>query len=210
MADAPNPDRPQAVIRLATEEDAAAIAAIYAPFCDNEAVSFEYAAPAPSEIASRIRAITAQWPWLVLVEGGTVGGYAYASRHRERAAYGWAVDTAVYIGDGYRGRGAGRALYHALFDLLALQGYFKACAGITMPNPASIALHETFGFEKVGIYRGIGYKKGAWRDVAWYEASLQPEQNEPPLPRALADIMGTDAWKKILARRVHLAPHPSS
>jgi len=94
-------------IRLATEADAAAIAAIYAPFCETNVVSFEYAAPTPSEMASRIRTITALLPWLVLEEEGTIAGYAYAGKHRERAAYGWAVDSAVYIGDGYRGKGAG-------------------------------------------------------------------------------------------------------
>jgi L-amino acid N-acyltransferase YncA len=175
-------------IRLATERDAAAVAAIYAPFCDSTAVSFESAAPSPEEMANRIRAITAQWPWLVLEMGGVVAGYAYASRHRERAAYAWAVDTAVYLGDGYRGQGAGRALYTALVGILRAQGYFKACAGITLPNPASVALHLAIGFTPVGVYRGIGYKLGAWRDVAWYELALQPERADPAPPRRCAEV----------------------
>jgi phosphinothricin acetyltransferase len=186
-------------IRLAAEQDAPAIAAIYAPFCDAHVVSFEYAAPTAEEMASRVRSITEQLPWLVLDDEGTIGGYAYAGRHRERAAYGWAVDTAVYIGDGYRGRGAGRSLYAALFALLTLQGYFKACAGITMPNPASVALHEALGFKLVGVYRGIGYKKGSWHDVVWYEAALQPERPDPPVPRPVGDFVGTGAWRKILS-----------
>jgi L-amino acid N-acyltransferase YncA len=186
-------------IRLATEEDAVAIAAIYAPFCDAGVVSFEVAGPAPEEMAGRIRTITAQWPWLVLDDAGTVVGYAYAGRHRDRAAYRWAVDTAVYIGDGHRGRGGGRALYQALFAILRLQGYFKACAGITMPNPASVALHERMGFTLVGVYRGIGYKKGSWHDVAWYEAAVQQERPEPPEPRPVSDVIGTDLWRNILS-----------
>ena len=147
-------------LRLATEQDAPAIAAIYAPFCEASVVSFETAAPTPEDMASRIRTVTAQLPWLVLDDAGTVGGYAYAGRHHERAAYGWAVNAAVYIGEGYRGRGVGRALYTALFDVLRLQGYFKACAGITLPNPASVGLHEAMGFTLVGVYRRHRLQEG--------------------------------------------------
>ena len=186
-------------LRLAAEQDAPAIAAIYAPFCDTNVVSFEYTAPTPQEMASRIRAVTARLPWLVMEDAGTVCGYAYAGAHHERAAYRWAVNTAVYIGDGYRGRGVGRALYTALFNLLRLQGYFKACAGITLPNPASVGLHEAMGLTPVGVYRGIGYKKGAWHDVIWYEMALQPERLDPPAPRPISDFIGTDVWRRILS-----------
>jgi L-amino acid N-acyltransferase YncA len=186
-------------IRLATEQDSPAIAAIYAPFCDRNVVSFEYTAPTPEEMAGRIRTISALWPWLVLDDAGTVAGYAYAGRHRERAAYRWAVDTAVYVADGYRGRGVGRSLYTALFGVLRLQGYFKACAGIAMPNQASVALHEAMGFTLVGVYRGIGYKMGSWHDVSWYEAVVQPERADPPTPRPVSDFVGNGAWRRILA-----------
>jgi phosphinothricin acetyltransferase len=177
-------------IRLASERDAVAVAAIYAPFCDSRAVSFEITAPSRDEMANRIRTTTAQFPWLVLEDGGTVAGYAYASRHRDRAAYQWAVDAAVYVGDGYRGRGVGRALYTSLFELLTLQGYFKVCAGITLPNPASVGLHEAVGFKLVGVYRGIGYKLGAWHDVAWYELVLQPERENPTPPKPISGVTG--------------------
>jgi L-amino acid N-acyltransferase YncA len=189
-------------IRLATERDASAVAAIYAPFCDASVVSFEYTAPTAADMAGRIHTVTSQWPWLVLDDAGTVGGYAYAGRHRDRAAYGWAVDTAVYVGEGYRRRGVGRALYTALFGLLKLQGYVKACAGITIPNPGSVALHEALGFTRVGVYRGIGYKKGGWHDVAWYEALVQPERTDPPAPKAISELIGTDASQKILSEAV--------
>jgi phosphinothricin acetyltransferase len=105
----------------------------------------------------------------------------------------------VYVADGYRGRGAGRSLYTALFGALKLQGYFKACAGITLPNPASVALHEAFGFKMVGVYRGIGYKKGSWHDVAWYEAEVQPERPDPQAPRPVSDFLGTEAWRNVLS-----------
>ncbi len=176
------------MIRLATQHDAAAVAAIYAPFCDSNVVSFEYVAPTAEEMATRIRTITAQWPWLVLDDGGAIAGYAYASRHRERAAYAWAVDTAVYVCEANRGRGVGRALYAALFEILKSQGYFKACAGISLPNPASVGLHQAVGFTLVGVYRGIGYKHGGWHDVAWYEANLQPERMDPPPPRPISAL----------------------
>lgn len=177
-------------IRLATEADAAAVARIYAPFCESTAVSFETSAPSSEEMASRIRAVVAQWPWLVLEDRGNVAGYAYATKHRDRAAYMWAVDTAIYIDDGHRGRGVGRALYMALFDLLRVQGYFKACAGITLPNPASVGLHTAVGFIEVGVYRGIGYKNGAWHDVGWYELALQPERDNPALPKPISEVKG--------------------
>jgi L-amino acid N-acyltransferase YncA len=186
-------------LRLATARDAAAVAAIYAPFCESSVVSFEYAAPSAEEMASRIQAVTAQYPWLVMEDDGTVCGYAYAGRHHERAAYGWAVNTAVYNAEGYRRRGVGRALYTALFDLLRLQGYFKACAGITLPNPASVGLHEAMGFTPIGVYRGVGYKKGGWHDVAWYEVALQPERLDPPAPRPISDVVETDSWQRILS-----------
>jgi L-amino acid N-acyltransferase YncA len=186
-----------APIRGATEKDAAAIAAIYAPYCDAKAVSFEVVAPTPDEMAKRISTTTMQWPWLVLEQDGAVAGYAYASRHRDRAAYQWAVDTAVYVGEGHRGRGMGRALYTALFELLRLQGYFKACGGITLPNPASVGLHEAVGFKLVGVYRGIGYKLGSWHDVAWYELVLQPERGNPPPPKPISEVTGALSGENI-------------
>jgi L-amino acid N-acyltransferase YncA len=169
-------------IRLATESDAPAVAAIYAPFCEFTAVSFEVEAPTPHTMAARIRSITVHYPWLIMDDNGAVAGYAYAGRHRERAAYQWAVDVAVYVSPSHQRRGVGRALYTRLFDLLRRQGYFKAYGGITLPNPGSVGLHEAMGFTLVGVYRGVGYKLGEWHDVAWYQKTLQPERSEPPAP----------------------------
>jgi phosphinothricin acetyltransferase len=181
-------------IRLASRHDAAAVAGIYGPFCESTAVSFEYVAPSAEEIAKRIETITARLPWLVLDDSGVVGGYAYASPHRERAAYGWSVDTAVYVSPTYRRRGAGRALYKTLFELLALQGYFKAYAGITLPNDASVRLHERVGFTLVGVYPGVGYKFGAWHDVAWYQIPLQAERMNPDPPVPVSTVVESSAW----------------
>ncbi|MGH7308962.1 MAG: arsinothricin resistance N-acetyltransferase ArsN1 family B [Candidatus Rokuibacteriota bacterium] len=189
-----------ATLRLAADTDAAAVAAIYAPFCTSTAVSFESAAPSAAEMADRIRAVAGRLPWLVLEADGTVAGYVYASPHRERAAYGWAVDTAVYVAPRHRRYGVGRALYTTLFQVLQLQGYYKAYAGITLPNPASVGLHEAVGFELVGVYRGVGYKLGAWHDVAWYGLALQPERPEPGAPLPLAGVLGSPRWLEAIAR----------
>jgi len=188
------------IIRLAAEADAAAVAAIYGPFCDRTAVSFEYAAPSTEEMANRIRTITTQLPWLVLEHGGTVVGYVYASRHKERAGYNWSVDTAAYVSPSHHRCGVGRALYTALLELLRLQGYFKAYAGVTLPNNASVGLHESIGFTLVGIYRGIGYKHGAWQDVAWYQTALQPERLNPTPPVPISALVDSKGWTDAVAQ----------
>lgn len=203
-----------ATIRLAEDRDAAAIAAIYAPHCEASAVSFELVAPSPDEMAKRIRTVSAEHPWLVLeVEDaacqaeprGKEGerrlvGYAYASPHHERAAYQWSVSTAIYVSNAYHRRGVGRALYTTLFELLRALGYFKATAGITLPNPASVGLHEAFGFTPVGVYRQIGHKMGAWHDVAWFEAEVQPIAENPAPPRSIAAMKGAPEWHAAVAK----------
>lgn len=188
-----------ALIRLAGAADAPAIAAIYAPFCESTSVSFENIAPPADEMARRIRMVTERLPWLVLEDGGTVAGYAYASLHRERAAYAWSVDVAAYVASEYRQCGVGRALYTALLGVLRRQGYYKAHAGITLPNPASVALHEAVGFETVGVYRGVGYKLGVWHDVRWYQLVLQAERLEPELPRPVTAVIGCPEWLEAMA-----------
>jgi phosphinothricin acetyltransferase len=171
------------MIRPATPADAQQIAAIYRPFCDESHISFEIPAPDPAEMASRIDRISRRFPWLVEEADGAIAGYAYASPHRERAAYRWAVEVTVYIHERFRGRGIGRALYTDLFARLRAQGLFKAYAGIALPNPASQGFHESMGFTLVGIYRKIGYKLGEWRDAGWWQLVLQPEVDLPAEPR---------------------------
>ena len=160
--------------------DAAACAAIYAPYVTEGAASFEEIAPTAAEFAARMQRMTRTHPWLVLEDGGRVVGYAYASEHRTRAAYRWAADVAVYVDPAHHGRGAGRRLYAALLELLRGQGMRVACAGIALPNDASVGLHRAVGFELVGTYRAIGWKAGAWRDVAWWQCLLAPGDADPP------------------------------
>ena len=191
-------------IRLATVGDADAVAAIYAPYCDGSVVSFEQTAPSADQMAQRMTNVLALRPWLVLEEEGTVVGYAYAAPHNERWAYRWSVNTAIYIRGTHHRRGAGRALYATLFDVLRHLGYYKAVAGITLPNPASVGLHEAMGFERVGVYRDIGYKLGAWRDVGWYEAPIQPASADPREPRPIGALHGTSEWQNAVRRGSYL------
>ena len=158
-------------------------------------MSFEQVAPSAVEMAKRIAAVTVQRPWIVLEDAGTVVGYAYASAHNDRWAYRWSVNTAIYVSNTHQRRGAGRALYVTLFGLLRHLGYYRVVAGITLPNAASVGLHEAMGFALVGVYRDIGYKLGAWRDVGWYEAQLQPTVTEPQEPRAMSVLSGSQAWR---------------
>ncbi len=173
--------RPGTLRHADPARDGADCSAIYAPAVADGATSFEEPpAPSPEAMAARITATSETHPWLVIEDGGRVRAYAYASEHRSRAAYRWAADVAIYVGDDFRRRGAGRRLYLALFDLMRRQGLVIACAGIAMPNVASVGLHEAVGFEAVGTYREIGWKAGAWRDVSWWQLRLSDADDSPP------------------------------
>jgi L-amino acid N-acyltransferase YncA len=162
--------------------DAAACAAIYAPSVTHGVASLEEIAPDAAELARRIGEIAARYPWLVAELDGDVAGYAYASQHRARASYRWSADVTVYVSGAHHRRGVGRALYDRLFELLAQQGYHEACAGITLPNDASVGLHEALGFRAVGVYRNIAFKFGSWRDVGWWQKTLRrPVPHTPPV-----------------------------
>jgi L-amino acid N-acyltransferase YncA len=186
-------------LRLASPIDAAEIRAIYAPYCESSCVSFETVAPTVDQMQQRIEYITPQYPWLAAVVDGRLAGYVYASQHRERAAYRWAVEVAVYIAADQHRRGLGRALYSSLFSILRKQGYFKALAGVTLPNAGSVGLHESLGFRPVGVLRGIGHKSGRWHDVGWWQLDLQPETENPAEPRPFERIRHTAAVTAALA-----------
>jgi phosphinothricin acetyltransferase len=156
--------------------DAAACAAIYAPFVSGSAVSFEEEPPGEDEMRERIGAARS---WLVAERDGAVAGFAYATPYRARPAYRWAVETSVYVSAAGHGRGTGRALYEALLAELESRGFRAACAAIALPNPPSVALHEAVGFAPVGIFRDIGFKAGAWRDVGWWQRPLGSGRSAP-------------------------------
>jgi L-amino acid N-acyltransferase YncA len=182
-------------VRLARpSQDASTIAAIYAHSVATP-TSFEIVAPGAQELTARITALARHAPWLVLERNGELVGYAYAGPHRERAAYRWSVDTSVYVDAAHARTGVGRALYRVLFTLLRLQGFFVAHAGITLPNAASVRLHESCGFESVGVYRDVGFKLGAFHDVGWWRLALQPALGEPRPPRTPAELCADPAWQ---------------
>jgi phosphinothricin acetyltransferase len=189
-----------AQIRLARSVDAAAVAAIYAPFVEQTAISFENSPPGEQEMARRINETLSTHPWLVCELEGRVVGYAYATRHRERAAYRWSADASVYVETAYQRRGAGRALYESLFAVLAAQGFVNVYAGISLPNAASVALHESFGFEPVGVYHHVGYKLGAWHDVGWWRLALTRPDTSPSEPLTLAAARAQADWDELLGR----------
>lgn len=191
-------------LRRATLDDASGIVEIYRPYCRDTIITFETEAPPVEEMAARIKEIGSTLPWLVAVSATDselqIGGYAYAARHRARRGYQWSVETSVYLGTEFRGKGLGRVLYSALFQLLEKQGYINAYAGIALPNAASEALHRSFQFEPIGVYEKVGYKMNQWIDVAWWHKQLNeypyPDSNatsgwEPPDPIAI-DALGTE------------------
>jgi phosphinothricin acetyltransferase len=185
-------------LRLATGDDAAAVADIYRPIVGSTPISFETEPPDEHEMRRRIEGTLAAYPWLVYEHLGNVVGYAYAGSHRARAAYRWSVDTTVYVHSDFRRRGAGRALYTSLFRILAAQGFFSAYAGITLPNASSVALHEAAGFQPVGVYRNAGYKLGRWHDVSWWQRALQAPAPRPPEPLNLGEILRDPSWERML------------
>lgn len=169
-------------VRDASERDAEACAAIYAPYVTDTAISFETDPPSAAEMARRIVAALRTHAWVVLEDGGRVVGYAYGGPFKSRMAYRWSCEVSVYLERGLRRSGGGRALYEALFARLAQRGFRTAVAGMTLPNEASAGLHRALGFEPVGTYRRIGWKHDSWHDVAWVQRPLADAQDPPADP----------------------------
>ncbi|HFI0234504.1 TPA: N-acetyltransferase family protein [Streptococcus suis] len=165
-------------IRSARIEDAADLVAIYAPYVENTAITFETQVPTVSEFASRIEKTLGNFPYLVAVEEGKILGYAYASTYYARAAYDWTVELSVYIQQEARGKGIGTMLYDALEEELIVRGFKNLLACIALPNPASLALHEKRGYEQVAHFKKVGYKFDTWHDIVWLQKSLVGKQNE--------------------------------
>jgi phosphinothricin acetyltransferase len=160
-------------IRDATVADAGALLAIYSPFVIETAVSFELEPPSVEEFSQRILSAQSKWAWLVAEQAGRVGGYAYASSFRQRAAYQWSIEVSAYLDPAFRGRGIGRVLYERLLAIMVVKGYCTAYAGITLPNDASVRFHQALGFTEIGSFRRAGWKFGAWHDVSWWQLPLR-------------------------------------
>jgi len=178
------------LIRLAGEDDAAAIAAIYRPYVEDSRISFEEAAPDTAQMARRIRGdLPGCHPWFVAEEDGQLLGYAASSPFRTRPAYRWTVETGIYLAAGAQGRGVGRALLTKLLEVLKRQGYVAAIGAIALPNDASVTLHEKLGFVHTGTYRGVGFKMGEWLDVGLWEKELAPRSMTPAETRPYEELI---------------------
>lgn len=179
-------------VRAATADDAAAIASIYAPYVLASAVSFETEPPDAAEIAARIAQGQGLYPWFVACDGAeTIIGYAYAAAFRTRPAYRFTVETTVYVADGAQGRGTGKTLCRALLATLEAQGYAQAIAAITLPNQASVKLHEALGFARIGTYERVGFKFREWRSVGLWQRPLSPLSTRPEEPKPVAMVWNT-------------------
>ncbi len=187
-------------IRLAQPSDVEKILAIYAPFVQHTAITFEYEVPAPQDFHDRMMQTLTFAPWLVCEVQQQIAGYAYAGKHRNRMAYQWSVELSVYVHENYYRKGIAQALYTSLIALLQLQGYYNVYAGITLPNPPSVSFHEHFGFTPVGIYRQVGFKLGAWHDVGWWKMDIQPKTGFPLPPKGLANLQGLPQWEEALTK----------
>ncbi len=180
-------------IRFAAETDTAQILDIYGPIVADTAISFEEVVPSRLEMAGRIRNTLERYPWLACDEAGHVLGYAYATEFRSRSAYQWSVEVAAYVRPEAQRKGVASALYTSLLGILRIQGFVNALAGIALPNDASVALHEQFGFKPVGVLQDVGFKATRWHDVEWWALRLREPRDPPDAPKPLWEVAAASA-----------------
>ena len=201
----PSPDvRPH--VRLATPDDGPACAAIYAPYVTDTSISFELVPPDGAEMGARIARTIERTPWVVVEVDGVVRAYAYGTRHRERPAYDWTVETTVYVDRAFTRRGLGRIAMRAVLAILRVQGAHLAVAGITLPNPGSVGLHQALGFERIGGFEAIGWKYGRWHGVDWFALELGPREPSRARRHARAPARCRAALARALGRQLRQAP----
>jgi L-amino acid N-acyltransferase YncA len=175
-------------IRVAIASDAKEIRDIYAPNIIHTAYTFETEVPSVAEFEQRIKKYTEKFPWLVCLVNGKIAGYVYATSHRDREAYQWTCESSVYIHDDFKGKGIGKRLYAVLFELLKQEGYKTIYAGITLPNDASVLLHEKCGFKHFATYENVGYKLGAWQKVGWWKLQINDYDQKPSPPLKFSEM----------------------
>ncbi|ROR31709.1 phosphinothricin acetyltransferase [Mobilisporobacter senegalensis] len=169
-------------IRIANEGDVEEILNIYGYYINSTAITFEYEVPSLSEFKKRMEKVQKQFPWLVYEKDGAIIGYAYASLHKERAAYQWNVELSIYLSNNNTGNRVGTRLYESLLNIVTYQGYKNAYGCITLPNERSIALHKRFGFEEIGVFHNAGNKFNRWHDVIWLGKQLKEYEDIPEQP----------------------------
>jgi len=176
-------------IRFALEADLPAMLAIYAPYVETTAYSFEYTPPSLEEFTHRFRHHTAQFPWLVWEEDGQVLGYAYGSAPFSRAAYQWCAEASIYLSPAIHGKGVGRKLYEALERIFTLQGYYLVYAIVTSSNEGSLAFHKALGYRETAVFPDLAYKFGACHSVTWLEKRLRPVEYPSNPPISITDLV---------------------
>jgi phosphinothricin acetyltransferase len=176
------------IIRTAKASDAASVLKIYAPYIENTSYTFETEVPTIDSFKERINTYLQSWPWLVCEIDGVIAGYAYGSKHRERVAYQWSVESSVYVHDDFQRAGVARALYTALIEILKLQGFRNLYAVINLPNDKSVSFHEKLGFEYFATYQNVGYKLGKWKNVGWWQLQLNEYSMEPLPPVKFSEM----------------------
>lgn len=183
------------IIRTAREEDAKELLAIYAPYVENTVITFEYKVPTLEEFADRIRRISMKYPYLVAERDGEILGYAYAGSFRTREAYGWAVETTVYVRKDSKRMGIGRALYQELERALSLQNVINLNACIAYPVVEdqyltwdSVKFHERMGYQLVGEFHKCGYKFNKWYDMVWMEKHVKDHPDNPSPVKGFNEI----------------------
>lgn len=175
-------------VRLATANDIPAVLAISNWAAEHTPANFAIQPESLDDWLDSFKQTSRMFPWLVADEAADIVGFAKASPHRGRCAYAWTAEVSVYVHPDHHGRGVGRSLYRELISLLERQGYVTLLAGITAPNPASEALHRSFGFRKVGSLERVGWKFNRWHDVGWWELFLRPADQPPGTIRPVLEI----------------------
>lgn len=191
-------------IRLITPADADAALAVYAPYVLHTANTFEYEIPSVDDFRTKIKKITAQYPWLVCECDGEIVGYAYGSTHRERAAYQWSPESTVYISDKHHRKGIARILYNTLFALLQQQGYINVFASVLVTNVNSVEFHRAYGFEEIGLFKNIGYKLGEWHTNLWFQYTLQEHVIDPSVPIPITKLLNDEKLKITINKSAEL------
>ena len=185
-------------IRLLTTADIPQVLEIYKPFIIATSFTPEYDVPKLESFSARVNNIANEYPFLVCEVGDTIAGYAYANQYRLAQGHLWSVETSIYLGSGYHGKGIAKILYQSLFAILRLQNYFNAFAGIVLPNKRSELFHESFGFCEVGVFKTGIYKLEEWHDVKWFQLSLQEHFKNPSLPKSIIEVKRTKEFSNIL------------
>lgn len=180
-------------IRFVKDSDLREVLDIYQYYIKNTDITFDYEVPLLPAFKDSLQETMMSMPFLVAVEENQVVGYAYANKFKGKKAYDWAVETTIYIDHKCTHQGIGVKLYDALFSILKELGYCRCYACITYPNPGSIAFHQKFGFEEVGMFHRSGYKFGRWIDMIYMELSLQ-ETDDPQPPKSIHEIDFESRW----------------